>query len=166
MNNAVFADITYGLYVIGSKNEEKLNAQIANTAIQVSANPQKVTVCLNKQNLTHEYVEASGVFSVSIISTGWTLDDIGKFGFKTGRTTDKFAEAKYKTGITGAPIITDKIVSGLECEVEQVIDAGTHSIFLGKVVNTEKLSDDFPMSYKYYHEVVKGFTPPNAPVSA
>jgi len=165
MSNSVFSDISYGLYVIGSKNADKINAQIANTVMQVSANPQKLIICLNKLNLTHDYILESKVFSVSVISTEWTLDDIGKFGFRSGRDFNKFSDAIFKIGKTGSPILTDRIISALECEVLKEIDVGTHNIFLGNVINIQKFSDAFPMTYKFYHDVVKGFTPANAPVS-
>ena len=165
MSSSVFSDLSYGLYIIGSKKGDKINAQVANTAMQVCADPAKISICLNKLNLTHEFIMESRVFSICVISTDWTLEEIGKFGFRSGRDIDKFENTQFISGKTGSPILKNNIISALECEVEQYSNVGTHTLFIGKVVNTYKLTDDFPMTYKYYHEVVKGFTPQSAPVS-
>ncbi|HDH63366.1 MAG TPA: flavin reductase, partial [Firmicutes bacterium] len=77
--------ITYGLYLVTSKNGEKINGQIANTVFQVTSDPPRISVTINKKNLTHEFIEKSRVFAVSVLSKETPLKFIGNFGFKSGR---------------------------------------------------------------------------------
>ncbi|MDD3428335.1 MAG: flavin reductase family protein, partial [Caldisericia bacterium] len=155
--------ISYGVYIISSKKEGKINGQTANTLFQITSDPATVAISINKQNLTHEFIEESGVFSASILSTDAPLNLIGKFGFKSGKDTNKFEGVNYKIGKTGSPIVLDNAVAYLEAEVINKLDAGTHTIFLGKIVDAEILSDKEPMTYAYYHEIKRGTTPKTAP---
>jgi len=121
------------MYIVGSHKGGKPNAQIANTVFQVTAVPITLAVSINKLNFTHECISESKVFSVSAFSREATMPFIGKFGFKSGRDTDKFAGTKYKTGVTGAPIVTDYTVAFFEAEVVVSFDCGTHTLFLGRL---------------------------------
>ncbi|MBC7190314.1 flavin reductase [Candidatus Aerophobetes bacterium] len=163
MNFKIFHKITYGLYVVASKDGEKINGQIANTVFQVTSEPPKVAVSINKENLTCSFIEKSGIFSVSILSEKTPLRFIGLFGFKSGREVDKFAQVRYKIGITGAPFVLENSIGYLEAEVTQVFDVGTHKIFVGKVVEAEILKDEEPLTYAYYHQVKRGVAPRTAP---
>lgn len=155
-------DLSYGMYVISSIKQEKLNGQIANTVFQVTSKPIQIAVSINKENLTHEYIEDSGIFSVSILSIETPFTFIGLFGFKSGREVNKFEKVNYRTGITGAPILTDYSTGYIEAKVTKHIDAGTHTLFIGRVLDAGKLGSGKPMSYDYYHNVVKGKTPKKA----
>jgi len=153
---------SYGLYIISSRNGDKYNGQIANTLFQVTAEPPMVAVSINRKNLTHEYMSGSKVFTASILSTEADMPLIGKWGFKSGRDIDKFEGTDFKVGTTGAPIILDGTVAFVEAEIVDSMDVGTHTIFVGKVVDCGILSDGEPMTYAYYHKVKKGKTPKNA----
>jgi len=155
--------ISYGLYVITSSKGDKLNGQIANTAIQVTSEPATISVCINKQNLTHEYIKDSGSFAVSILSQDTPLNFIGNFGFKSGRDIDKFEGVNHKTGETKAPIVLDNSLAYLEAKVTKDLDVGTHTIFVGELVGAEVLKEGTPMTYAYYHQVKRGTTPKTAP---
>ncbi|MDI6861681.1 MAG: flavin reductase family protein [Caldisericia bacterium] len=156
--------INYGLYIISSKFENKLNGQIANAVMQVTSEPPKIAICLNKNNLTHEFIEKSRIFTISILSKETPLTFIGHFGFKSGRDIDKFKDVNFIIGEkTGAPIVKDYTVAFIECKVIEKFDVGTHTIFIGEVLNCDKLSEDEPMTYAYYHEVKKGKASKNAP---
>ena len=87
------------------------------------------------------------------------LNFIGRFGFKSGRDTDKFDGINYRIGETGAPIVLDNAVSYLEARVTKEMDVGTHTIFVGEVVNADVISDEACMTYEYYHQVKGGKTP-------
>ncbi|MDI3524635.1 flavin reductase family protein, partial [Kosmotoga sp.] len=82
--------VTYGMYVITSKTNEKKNGQIANVVFQVVAEPPTIAICINKQNLTHDFIQESRVFGVSVLSQDTPLKLIGHFGFRSGRELDKF----------------------------------------------------------------------------
>ncbi len=153
---------SYGLYVITSKDDGKHNGQIVNTVFQVTAEPPKIAVSVNKGNLTHEYISKSRVFTASILSTGAPMPFIGTWGFKSGRDIDKFKDADFKVGTTGARILLNHTLAYLEAEVEQAVDIGTHTLFVGKIVDCEVVSDGEPMTYAFYHNIRKGKTPEKA----
>jgi ferric-chelate reductase [NAD(P)H] len=163
LDTRALRDLSYGVYVVSSRSSDgKLNGQIANTAFQVCAEPPRLVVSINKENLTHEYISESGIYAVSILDTETPFTFIGLFGFKCGRDVDKCAETNYKVGTTGAPLILDHALSVLEVSVIDTLDAGTHTIFLGDIVAAQMLKTGTPLTYKYYHEVIKGKTPKKA----
>ena len=163
MNPKALHKISYGLYVVCSKNKEKINGQIANAIFQVTAEPQTIAISINKKNLTHEFIEKSKVFTISILSEKTPMKFIGTFGFKSGRDIDKFKDIKYKIGKTKTPIVLDNSLAYIEAKLIDKIDVGTHTIFIGKVEDGEILTDDKPMTYEFYHKVKGGFSPKTAP---
>ena len=163
MNLKALYNLGYGLYVVCSRKGDKFNGQIANTVIQVTSEPPAVAVCINKTNLTHEFIEESRVFTASVLSQDTPLSFIGNFGFKSGRDTDKLEGINYITGETQAPIVTDNSLAYLEVRVTQEVDVGTHTIFIGELVGADILKEGEPMTYAYYHQVKRGTTPRTAP---
>jgi len=163
MNLKALYNLGYGLYVVCSRKGDKFNGQIANTVIQVTSEPPAVAVCINKTNLTHEFIEESRVFTASILSQDTPLSFIGNFGFKSGRDTNKLEGINYITGETQAPIVTDNSLAYLEVRVTQEVDVGTHTIFIGELVGADVLKEGEPMTYAYYHQVKRGTTPRTAP---
>ena len=163
MNLKALYNLGYGLYVVCSRKGDKFNGQIANTVIQVTSEPPAVAVCINKTNLTHEFIEESRVFTASILSQDTPLSFIGNFGFKSGRDTDKLEGINYIMGETQAPIVTDNCLAYLEVRVTQELDVGTHTMFIGELVGADVLKEGEPMTYAYYHQVKRGTTPRTAP---
>lgn len=166
MNLEAFFKITYGLYILSSKNKEgKFNGHVSNTVLQVTAKPAKFLVASHKENLTSDYIKESGVFAVSVIQQDVDLDFMGPWGFKSGKEINKFEESvNFKTGKTGAPIVLDKAVAWLECNLLETIDVGTHLLFIGEVVDADLIEKDRkPLSYSYYRDVIKGISPEHAP---
>ena len=163
MNPSALFKLSYGVYIVGSHNGDKINAQIANSVMQITSEPATIAVSINKKNLTHDFIKASGVFSVSVLCQTTPLPFIGNFGFKSGRDIDKFLNINHKLGQTGSPVILDNTTAYFEAESLQYLDAGTHTIFLGKVVAAEVLNDLPVMTYEYYHQVKRGTTPKTAP---
>ena len=163
MDTKALHQISYGLYVIGARKGDRLNAQIANTVIQVSSEPVTIAVCINKKNLTHDFIKESRAFSVSILAQDTPLSFFGNLGFKSGRETDKLRDIKYKMGETGAPIVLDNALAYLEARVISEADTRTHTIFIGEVVEAQVLKEGEPMTYAYYHQVKRGTTPKIAP---
>ena len=113
MNIRALYKLGYGVYVVTSKEDDRINGQIANTVFQVTSEPLTVAVSINKNNLTHEFIKESRVFAASVLCEETPLTFIGRFGFKSGRDTDKFEGIHYKTGDTGAPIFLDNTVQML-----------------------------------------------------
>jgi flavin reductase (DIM6/NTAB) family NADH-FMN oxidoreductase RutF/rubredoxin len=162
LNRAALRDISYGLYVVTSHLGDKLNGQIANTVFQVSSEPTRIAISINKQNLTHEYISKSGVFAVSVLDEPTPMTFIGLFGFKSGRDVDKLSQVSFKKGLTGSPIVTENALSFLEAKVIGQADAGTHTIFVADVVAGDVLKSGTPLTYARYHEK-KGKAPKTAP---
>jgi len=163
MNTKALRNLSYGLYVVASQKQGKLNAQIANTVGQVTSEPPTISVCINKQNLTHEFITESKVFTASILSQDTPLSFIGHFGFKSGREVDKLKDINYKLGETKAPIILDHSLAYLEARVIDQVDVGTHTVFIGELVEADVIKEGEPMTYAYYHQVKRGTTPKTAP---
>jgi flavin reductase (DIM6/NTAB) family NADH-FMN oxidoreductase RutF/rubredoxin len=163
MNLKTLHKIPYGLYIIASRDDGRLNGQIANALFQVTAEPQTIAVSINKTNLTHDYIEKSKIFSASILCQDAPMTLIGLFGYKSGRTIDKFKDIHYKIGVTGAPIVTEYCLGYLEARVINQINIGTHTIFIGHVEDAELISTKPAMTYQYYHEVKGGKSPKTAP---
>jgi len=163
MNTKALRNLSYGLYVVASQKQGRLNAQIANTVFQVTSDPPTIAVSINKQNLTHEFISESKVFTASILSQDTPLSFIGHFGFKSGREVDKLKDINYKLGEAKVPIVLDHSLAYLEASVINQVDVGTHTIFIGELVGADVLREGEPMTYAYYHQVKRGTTPKTAP---
>ena len=163
MNLNALQKLGYGMYIVGSHKGDKLNGQVANTVFQITSEPPVVAVSINKSNLTHEFISDSKVFAASILCQATPLPYIGGFGFKSGRDVDKLKDVHYKIGVTGAPVFIDYATAYLEAEVIKDVDVGTHTIFIGKIVAAEVLTEDACMTYEFYHQVKRGTTPKTAP---
>lgn len=155
--------ITYGLYIVTSSAEGQDGGMIVNTVFQVTAQPARVAISVNKESFTHELIKKSGLFAAMPLEQNTDLPFIGRFGFRTMRNFDKFAGINMRRGIFGAPIVTDHTLSFLEVEVEKTVDVGTHTLFIGAVKNAGGSSlQAAPLTYEYYHNVIKGRTPKEA----
>ncbi len=163
MNPKALYKLGYGLYVVTSRKGERLNGQIANTVFQITSEPPTVAVSINKKNLTWEYIKESGVFAVSVLCQDTPLSFIGQFGFKSGRDIDKLAGINHKLGQTRAPVVLDNVTSYLEAKVTKEMDVGTHTIFVGEIVDGDVINEKPCMTYDYYHLVKRGTTPKTAP---
>jgi len=163
LNRQVFTQISYGLYIVTSILNGKLNGQIVNTILQVTSEPPRVAVIINKNNLTHEFIVKSRMFGASVLDTATPMTFIGLFGFKSGRTEDKLSKVQFMQGSTGVPLVTEHALSVLEARVIDEVDVGTHTLFVGDVVTAEVLRPGEPLTYAYYHTHLKGKSPRNAP---
>ena len=163
MNAKALHKLGYGMYVVASKQGDRLNAQIANTVFQVTSEPPMIAVSINKSNLTHQFIQESRVFAATVLCQDAPLSFIGRFGFKSGRDTNKLEGVDYRIGKTGAPLVTENAVAYLEVEVIKEVDVGSHTIFIGNLVDADVISDETCMTYEYYHQVKRGTIPKAAP---
>ena len=147
-----------GMYIVSTAHEGRLNGQLVNAIVQVTAEPPKLAVSLNKQNLTCQLCARSGVFAVSVLDAQAPMPFLGRWGFKSGRDLDKFEGVNYKRGQNGAPIVLDHALACFEARVVGSLDLGTHLLIIGEVTQAELLRDEEPMSYLYYRQVKKGLT--------
>lgn len=150
--NSALDTVSYGLYIVTSIKDGKINGQTVNSVFQLTSTPPQIAVCINKRNLTHEYISASGVLAVSVLSQE-QVDTVKKFGYQSGRNVDKFADVKYIPGLNGCPILVD-CLSYLEAEVvpDKVVDVGTHTMFVAKVTSGRLVEKRKPLTYALYRE--------------
>jgi flavin reductase (DIM6/NTAB) family NADH-FMN oxidoreductase RutF/rubredoxin len=134
---------------------------VANSIMQVTSQPATVAASINHYNYTNKSVKESGKFSVSILSEKNDQGLIGTFGFQSGRENDKYEDVASEMK-DGVPIVT-KACGWFTCKVIEMFETSTHTIFLGEVTDGDVLNDETPMTYAYYHNVIKGKSPKNAP---
>ncbi len=140
-----------GMYIVSSKKDDRFDGCIANAIFQVIPESIMVAASIDKQSLTHDYVENSRVFAVSILSQETTLPFIDKFQSKPGGNTNKFADINYRIGQTGSPIILDNTVAFLEVKVTKAVDVATHTLFIGEIVDCQMIDETkTAMAHSYY----------------
>lgn len=161
MNKNALRELSYGVYVISTYDNGRPTGCTANSVMQIASSPATIAVSINKDNYTHDCIKNIGKFAVSILGENSEPIIIGRFGFMSGKDVNKFDEVKYST--RGYFPVVDDAVAYMVCEVTGSMDAGTHTVFLARVVDADVLKKDVPMTYRYYHEVIKGKSPKNAP---
>ena len=155
MSNPLF-NIQYGLFVITTKDGDRDNGCISNTVAQVTAQPKRISVALNKSNFTTELIQKSGRFTASILSEAADFELFKHFGFQSGRTVNKFADfTDCRRVSNGTFAITRGTNAFISADVEQAIDLGTHMLFIGLVTEMETLSDTPSATYNYYQANIK-----------
>ena len=161
MNKSAFHQLSYGVYIVSTWDNGRPTGCTANSAMQITSEPATIAVSINHDNYTNHCIQESGRFAISVL--GETSDPaiIGNFGFKSGRDVNKFDEV---TSVMRGymPVVADACAY-MVCEVIDKMETSTHTVFLGKVVDADILKKDTPMTYSYYHNVIKGKSPKNAP---
>lgn len=148
-------NISYGLYVL-TTNLNKYNGCIINTLMQVTSNPNKISITLNKENFTTKTIEQTKEFNVSILDTTATFDVFKRFGFSSGESVDKFKDFyDYKLSENNIPYITKHSNAYISAKVVEKMDVGTHVIFIAEIVNSEVISTNESLTYSYYHKHIK-----------
>ncbi len=155
METKALNNISYGLYVITSFDGNKHNGFICNSVMQVASNPIKLAVSINKQNYSHDVIKNTGVMNVNVLTEEAPFSVFERFGFKSGRDTDKFLGEEVITTGNGLAIITKNVNACLCLRVEEYIDTNTHGLFICTLEESAVLSDKNSMTYSYYHKNVK-----------
>jgi flavin reductase (DIM6/NTAB) family NADH-FMN oxidoreductase RutF/rubredoxin len=167
MDTMVLRNLSYGLFVIGTKDGNRPTGCTVNTVIQVQSEPALITVCINKNNFTNQCIKAAKGFSVSILSENNSVtgagEIIGTFGFRSGKDTDKFASIPFETTEGGFPALVNGSCGWLECTLESFTELQTHTLFVGRLTDA-KIQEGAPMTYAYYHRVIRGSTAPKSPI--
>ena len=161
INKNTFRHLSYGVYVISTLDGQKPTGCIANSVMQITSNPATFAVSMNHDNYTNLCIEKSGKFAISILTEQSSSDIIGTFGFQSGRDADKFkdVDAMFAEGLS---VVTDAC-GYIVCNVINKMETSTHTVFLGEAIAADELKKESPMTYAYYHQVVKGKSPKNAP---
>lgn len=164
MNLEAFFKMSYGIYLISSKQGDKIAGYIANTAFQVTAEPPQIAISCHKDNITAKIIEKSGVFALSVLEKDTDAGLIGLFGYQSGHEDEKFERVNYKIGKNGAPVILTHAIACFECEVVDKFDVGSHYLFIGKVTEGELLAPDKdPLTYDFFRNEMKLMAPERAP---
>ena len=161
MNKSAIYNLSYGVYVITTWANGKPTGCTANSAMQITSSPATIAVSINHDNYTNECIKDTGVFAINILGEKCDPLVIGNFGFKSGRDSDKFAD--YEPLIKNFLPIVQKASAYIVCRVVDKMETATHTVFLGEVTDADILNNDSPMTYAYYHNVIKGKSPKNAP---
>lgn len=161
MNMNVVRQISYGVYVVSTMDGERSTGCVANSVMQITSSPATLALSMNHDNYTNECIKKTGFFAVSILSKESNPSLIGTFGFQSGRTVDKFSQVPFEKK-AGMPVVTDA-AGFIVCKVIDTMETSTHTVFLGEMVEGDILSSNDVMTYEYYHKVVKGKSPKNAP---
>lgn len=161
MDKKVLRNLSYGVYVVTSKDKDKNVGCIANSIMQVTSNPSVIAVSINHDNYTNKVIKENNKFGVSILKETTDVKIIGTFGYKSSKDTDKFDGINFKE-ILEIPVL-ENTCGYMVCKVIDTMETSTHTIFLGEVIEADDYSEENAMTYKYYHENLKGSSPKNAP---
>lgn len=147
--------LSYGLYVLTAREGGRDLGCIVNTVTQLTENPTRIALSVNKQNFTCEVIRRTGLFNVSVLTEAATMDLFRHFGFQSGRDVDKFAGRTDPVSENGLRYIGGPANALISGKVEQAVDCGTHMLFIALVTEARKLSDAPSMTYAYYFANVK-----------
>ena len=161
MDKKVLRNLSYGVYVVTSKDKDINVGCIANSIMQVTSNPSVIAVSINHDNYTNKVIKENNKFGVSILKETTDAKIIGTFGYKSSKDNDKFDGINFKE-ISEIPVL-ENTCGYMVCKVIDTMETSTHTIFLGEVIEADDYSTENAMTYKYYHENLKGSSPKNAP---
>lgn len=163
MNLEILFSLSYGMFALGVKGDDGPNACIVNTVSQITVDPATVSVSVHHDNYTNTCMKKTGRFTVSVFSEETPGSVIGALGFFSGRDQNKIQKVKHTIRPDGTPVIDENICCWFNCEIVDSIETDTHTLFVGKVVDGSDSWGRTPMTYDYYHKVIKGKAPKNAP---
>lgn len=156
MDKKAMFQLTYGLFVLTAKEGEFQNGCIINTAIQVTSDPNRISIAVNKGNKTCEMIDKTGEFNVSVLTEKTQFEVFTHFGFQSGRVKDKFEGWGFKeTAENGIYYLTGCTNAYISGKVIQKIDLGTHILFIADVTAAEVLSAEPSVTYTYYQQNIK-----------
>ena len=156
MDKKAMYKLSYGLFVLTARDGEKDNGCIINTAIQAASEPNQLSICVNKTNYTHDMIERTGKFTVSVLSEQADFELFKHFGFQSGRDVDKFTNfTGCARGADGLYYITEGTNAYISVTVDKTVDLGSHTMFIGEITDMAVLSDTPSTTYEYYQNHIK-----------
>lgn len=160
--NALFK-LSYGLFVLTAKDGGKDNGCIINTVTQLTDTPKRITIAVNKANYTHDMIQKTGVFNVSVLSEDVPFKIFQQFGFQSGRDADKFAGMATQTrSANGLRYLDEYTNAFISAKVISAEDYGTHTLFVADITEAKVLSAEPSVTYAYYFEHIKPKPQPTA----
>ena len=156
LNKKAMFSLSYGLYVLTAKEDDFNNGCIINTVMQITDEPKQIVIAVNKNNKTHDMIVSTGKFNISVISEKADFSLFERFGFQSGKNTDKFQGFdNISVSDNGIIYITEATNAFLSAEVTTMADCGTHTLFTAKVIDGEILNEDKSATYSFYFENIK-----------
>lgn len=148
-------NIGYGLYVVTSREGDRDNGLILNSIMQLTQDPVRIAVSINKSNFSHDMIKRTGKMNVNCLTTEAPFRVFEAFGFVSGRDKNKFEDCSPKRSENGLAVLPKYINSWFSLEVESYTDLGTHGLFICSMTEAEVVSSADSMTYAYYHKHVK-----------
>jgi len=161
MDTKILRNLSYGVYIVSTMDQEKPVGCVANSVMQITSDPITVAISINHDNYTNQIIKDFKKFAINILPETVDMNWIGTFGFESSKNINKFEHIDYRME-QSLPILPSTC-GALLCEVKETIETSTHTIFIGTVYETVSATNDNPMTYAYYHQVKKGTSPKNAP---
>ncbi len=155
MDKKAMYHLTYGLFILTAKEGDKDNGCIVNTVSQVTTEPNRIVVAVNKKNYTHDMIVRTGVFNVSILTEQSKFDTYKHWGFQSGADVDKTEAITYSRAENGVIYIAEETNAYLSAKVVSATDLGTHTLFLADVTDGSVLSEGASVTYSYYQNNIK-----------
>lgn len=167
MKPLVLRNLSYGMYAIGVKDGDKVNACIVNSVMQLTkatpASAPLLTLGISADNYTCECIEKSGIFTVSVLSTETPATVIGALGLVSGRNSNKLENIRHKVLAEGVPVVKENTCCWFLCRVRDSVKIDSRKIFVAEVIAGSDEAVGTPMTYEYYTDVLKGAVPLKAP---
>ena len=144
MDDAILNKVTWkipnALALVGSRAGDEWNAMTTSWITQVSMEPVLIGVGVDNSAVTHRLISEGGSFTINL----WSAEDTRPFvkfskpATKEGMTLN---ERPIREGVTGAPIF-EEAIAWMECEVRSDHDFGTHTLFVGEIVDADVVDDE------------------------
>ena len=155
MDNQAMYRLSYGLFVLTAREGEKDNGCIINTAVQVTTEPNCITIAVNKKNYTHDMILRTGIFNVSVLTENSSFDTYRHWGFRSGADVDMTKEITFSRAQNGVIYLTGETNAVISARVVSTVDLGTHTLFLADVTDAKVLGDAPSVTYAYYQKHIK-----------
>ena len=152
--NALFK-ISYGLYVVTSHDGKKHNGIIVNTVMQLTDTPNRVGVCINKVNYSHDIIKSTKTMNINCLTESTPFETFKNFGFKSGRDNDKFDGVDFYTSENDLAVLKENINAFISLKVTDYVDLDTHGLFICEVTEAEIINDDNAVTYTFYQKNIK-----------
>ena len=164
MNPAVLKNLSYGMYVIGTKYNGRPNACVANSVIQISSSdPEKVLIALTKDTHSCTAIRENGIFTISVLSTDTPASVIGALGLVSGKNADKLKNIRHKVLIEGVPVVKENTCCWFLCKVISGMDVGQEMVFAAEIIAGSDSAIGTPMTYDFYRSEMHGLSPVGSP---
>lgn len=160
MDKKVLKNLSYGMYLVSTKDEKEVGC-IANSIMQITSTPATIAISINHENYTNKIIKKVKKFGVSILDEQTESNIIGTFGYHSSKEIDKYENIEIEY-LEKMPILK-KCCGAFVCKVIEMVETSTHTIFIGEMINAKEKEKTNPMTYRYYHEVLKGKSPKKAP---